>query len=143
MASWLIDLSRRGLAARAAMLVGAVGGVSAVVVPVAGLLGGAADMVAAAVAAAACLAGAVVALAMSHMFRGAQYAVPALVAGMAARMGAPLCAALVYRFQSGAVVGLPCYLLVFYLITLTVETALTLPRSQPRQPTTLSGQAST
>lgn len=132
MTAWLSNLRTRGLALRAAVLGIVVLGSGATASPVAWWLGGAAGVTAAAAAAFLCLAGAILALVAGHLFRGPRHAWSALLAGMAARSGIPLVAALAIHLRGGplAEAGLLYYLLVFYPITLTMETLLSLPQDQ-------------
>ena len=130
-----------GVAIRAAALGIAVLAAFAMAGPVAVWVGGSVALAAAALAAALCLAGAAVALVIVYLLRDPRYALAALLAGMAARMGIPLAFGLAIHLQSGplAEAGLLYYLLVFYPVTLTVETVLALP--QRRRPS-LPGQTS-
>jgi hypothetical protein len=128
---------RAGLLGLVAVLVGAM------VAPVAGLLHGWHGVLAAAIAGLVCLAGATTALLVSELLRGSQYAVLSLLLGMAARLSAPLVLALVCRLQGGVLDErsiLVC-LLIFYPVTLAVETALALPSSQDQRPGKAPGQA--
>jgi hypothetical protein len=112
--------------------------------PVAVCIGGCTALAAAAVAAVFCLAGATIALMAGLLLRGPKHALAALLAGMAARMGIPLAFGLAIHLQGGplAEAGLLYYLLVFYPVTLTAETALSLPpRRQPTNPTQVPSNA--
>ena len=133
MATWLADLRDRSIAARGAFLGLVVLGLYGLVAPVACCCGGRAGMLAAAAAAFLCLAGATLALVVSHALREPNRALYGMLFGMAARMGIPLGSGLLCHVQGGALAeaGLLYYLLVFYPVTLGVETALSLPRSQP------------
>ena len=104
-------------------------GLYALVAPVAGFCGGAAGIWAAAAAALLCLAGAGLALVVSHALREPNHALYGMLLGMAARMGIPMGFGLLCHLQGGALAeaGLLYYLLVFYPVTLGVETALSLP----------------
>ena len=115
------------------MLGAVVIGLSAVVGPVAGLWHGRTGLRAVAVAAGVCLLGALVALVIAHGLRAPRYALYGLLLGMAARMGIPLGCGLAFHLRGGALVdaGLLYYLLVFYPVTLGVETALSLPGDGP------------
>ena len=125
----LAELPQRSLAVRAAVLGMAVLLVAAGLAPVAGVRSGWAGLCAAGAAAAVCLIGAVAALAISHVLRGPAFVLPALLLGMMVRMGLPLALALIYQFWGGGLAdaGFLVYLLVFYPVTLTVETILSLP----------------
>ena len=99
--------------------------------PVAGYLSGGVGLAAAGVAAGLCLAGAAVALLSVHLFRGSSAALAGVLLGMAARMVIPLGGGFVFHAQGGplAEAGLLYYLLVFYPITLAMETWLSLPET--------------
>ena len=122
-------LRSRGPLVQSAVLGLAVLAAYAVVAPVAGLLSGADGLAAAAVAAGLCLLGAILALLVCRSFRGPQRAWQGVLAGMLPRMGVPLAFALVLHLRGGplAEAGLLVYLVVFYPVTLSLETALTLP----------------
>jgi hypothetical protein len=132
MATWLANLSHRGLRTRGMVLGLVVLGTYGLVAPVAGLLSGLAGLWTAAAAAAFCLAGAEVALLVSPLSRRPKRALFGMLLGMAARMGIPLGFGLGCHVQGGvlAQTGLLYYLLVFYPVTLGVETALWLPHVQ-------------
>ena len=131
-ATWLADLRNRSIAARGTFLGLVVVGLYGLVAPVAGLCGGRVGLLAAAAAAVLCLAGSGLALVVSHALREPNHVLYGMLFGMAARMGIPLGFGLLCHVQSGALAeaGLLYYLLVFYPVTLGVETALSLPRSQ-------------
>ncbi|MBN1393672.1 MAG: hypothetical protein JW959_01385 [Pirellulales bacterium] len=80
------------------------------------------------IAALACLIGAEIALLLDGFFRGSQYVLAGLVAGMFARMSVPLALAAVCLvhapMQPG---GPPTYLLIFYPLILAVEITLSIP----------------
>jgi len=127
-ADWA-NSTARGLAFRGGVLGVAVAALAAVLLPVAGLVGGRAGVAAAATAAAVCSAGAATALGISYLLRGPGLALPALLLGMTARTGLPLIVAVAIQFRAGplAEAGFLYYLLVFYPVTLVVETVLSLP----------------
>ena len=81
---------------------------------------------AAAVAAAVCLAGAVAAVVAASLFRGPSAGLYSLAMGMLARTILPLFAGVVLTMNVAWLksAGMIVYLLVFYLATLAVETAL-------------------
>jgi hypothetical protein len=118
----------------------------AVAGPVAFHLGGPTALTASAVAGALCLVGAATALLTSHLLRGPDLAIVALLVGMVARMGLPLTVGFVIHLQGGplAAAGLLYYLLVYYSVTLTAETILSLPPSRrpPRPADTASNNVS-
>jgi uncharacterized membrane protein YfcA len=133
-AAWFSELRSRGLAARSGLLGFVTLGIYALVAPAAFWLSGPVGPWAAAAAAGLCLAGAAVALAVSHRLRGPQRALHGLLLGTAGRMGIPLGFGLALHLLSRplAEAGLLYYLLVFYPVTLGVEIALSLPpRPQP------------
>ena len=127
--SWLRELPNRGIAVQVAALMGVTLAVLAMAGSVALVLGGGTALAAAVVAAGACLAGAVAALIASHALAGASLALAALLTGMAARLGIPLALGLAIHLHGGplAEAGLLYYLLLFYPVTLGVETLLSLP----------------
>jgi predicted Na+-dependent transporter len=137
MKGWFAKLRCRSLAAHSAVLAGAVLVVYAVVAPVAGRHGGWMGLAAAAAAAAFCLLGAGLALVACRGLRQPKYALHGVLVGMVVRMGVPLVLALVFQVRGGplAEAGLLLYLIVFYPVTLSVETALSLPLdlSPPRR----------
>lgn len=132
MATWIANLRGRSLVARGVLLGLVVLGLCAVVAPVAGFRSGWAGLWAAAAAAGFCLAGATLALVVSHLLPEPKHALYAMLLAMAARMGIPLGAAIACQLHGGALVqgGLPYYLVVFYPVTLGVETILSLPQAE-------------
>jgi len=139
-------LRSRGVVFRAILIGIAALSTFSIAGPAAFFFGGWAAVAAAAVAGWLCLVGAVIALIGSHLLRGPQLAMAALLTGMAARMGIPLCLGIVLHLQGGPIAdaGLLYYLLVFYPITLTVETVLSLPQYQrPACPVPNSSSSST
>ncbi len=129
MGSWFAKLRRRGAAVRSVVLVGAVLLVYAGVAPVAGMLSGPVGLAAAAVAAGLCLGGALLALLTARRSADPSSAMLGVLIGMLMRMGVPLFSGLAIQVHGGrlAQAGLLVYLVVFYPVTLFVETALTLP----------------
>lgn len=126
-------LQRGGFLLQWAVLGLAVAVAFALVGPVAWYLAGPLGLTAAAVAAGLCLVGATVALLSVHLFRGPSVAVAGVLLGMAARMVIPLGGGFVLHTHGGplAEAGLLYYLLVFYPITLALETWLSLPETKP------------
>ena len=110
--------------------------VYAVVAPIAGRLDGGLGIAAAAVAAGLCLAGAGVALAAANALRSPDRVLVGMLIGLIARMFIPLGFGVGLYFYSPplADAGLLVYLLVFYPLTLGVETALALPVGNSRRP---------
>ena len=104
----------------------------AVTGPIAFHLGGLTALMAASLAAGLCLAGAGVALIVSHRLQGPHQALATLFLAMTARMIVPFSCGVIIHLRSGplAEAGLLYYLLIFYPITLAVGTALSLPKSQ-------------
>ena len=104
----------------------------AAVAPWAYWLSGGAGLLAAGIAAAVCLLGAVAALFLSHRFRGPAHAVHALAFSMAARTGLPLILVLATSFCVGPLVraGILYYLVVFYLVAMIIEVPLSLIGTQ-------------
>jgi hypothetical protein len=100
--------------------------------PAAMVLGGRIALVGAAIAALLCWTGAAVALATTHFLPGPNLALAAMLTGMVARMALPLSAGLAIHLRGGplAEAGTIYYLLIFYLVTLAVETLLSLPAPQ-------------
>ncbi|NQT11883.1 MAG: hypothetical protein HQ582_03985 [Planctomycetes bacterium] len=124
-------LQRGGLLLQSAFLGLVVALAYGLVAPVAGYLAGGVGLAAAAVAAGLCLAGATVALLSVHLFRGSSGALAGVLLGMAARMVIPLGGGFALHSHGGplAEAGLLYYLLVFYPITLALETWLSLPET--------------
>ena len=120
-----------GTGVRLGLLTAAVLGLLLVVGPVAWAFRGLMGSLAAGIAAAACLAGAAPALAAGRWLGKPSQVVPNALIGTALRMGIPLGIGLAIHLHNGplAKAGLLYYLLVFYPVTLGIETALTLPRS--------------
>ncbi|MCO6458014.1 MAG: hypothetical protein J5I93_22145 [Pirellulaceae bacterium] len=89
---------------------------------------GAVGLQAAAIAAGICWLGAAGALSSAFFFRHAQQAMSALVLGMLFRMGLPLGCVLALLSQGGPLVdaGIVGLIVVYYLVSLVVETALSL-----------------
>ena len=88
-----------------------------------------------------CLVGALLALVISHVLRGPQWALYGVLAGMAVRVGIPSAFALAIIFYGGPLAegGILYYLLVFYPVTLGVETILSLPQPDSLRQTQRSG----
>lgn len=109
--------------------------VFAIVGPVAFGLGGSMALAAAAVAAAVCLAGASIAIVASFALAGPSMALAALLVGMIARMAIPLACGLAVHLRGGPLsdAGFLYYLLVFYPVTLAVETLFSMPTQEPLQ----------
>jgi len=133
MKTWFARMRSRGPTTQSAVLTVAVLVLYAAVAPVAGLLSGPAGLAAAALAAGLCWAGAELALLACRRFCDPSRAWLGVLIGMLLRMGLPLLSALVIQVQGGrlAKAGLLLYLLVFYPVTLFIETALSLPSGEP------------
>lgn len=136
---WLARLSTLRWPGRAAVLCVVVLALWAVLAPVAYSVRGAGGLGAMSVAAALCLAGSLVALMLVALFHSASTRQPGMVlygwlAGIVVRTGVPLVAALVIHRGSGlSRLGFLYYLLGFYLLTLVVETILSLPELTQEQ----------
>lgn len=132
MSIWLEYLRTRSLIVKLVVLAAVVAVPLAVVGPIAGSSHGAAGWAAAATAAGLCLAGAAAALACASCVRDRKNAWKGVLAGMLPRMGIPLGFALFFHVQGGmlAEAGLLIWLVIFYPITLTVETVLSLPANE-------------
>jgi hypothetical protein len=128
-----------GIVAKAAFLLASVLLVLAIAGPLATRWGGTSSLTAAAAAGGLCWAGATAGLAAGRLFRTNIFA--ALLAGMFFRMGIPLGSAVVTILVGGCLVraGFLYYLLIFYPVTLTVETMLVLPRRDGPPPLVPSG----
>lgn len=89
---------------------------------------GAVGVTAAAVAAVICLIGATGALLLTALLRGSSYAIHGLLGGMLLRLGLPLGVGVVLSSRGGdlARAGVFGLILLFYLLTLVVETLLSL-----------------
>ena len=131
MGTWIANLRGRSLAARGAMLAAVVLALFALVGPVAWAISGTAGVLAAAAAAGLCLVGASAALVLSHWLRTPERVLYGVLAGMGARMGIPLAFGMAIHLHGGALAQshFLLYLLVFYPVTLAVETFLSLPKS--------------
>ncbi len=107
------------------------------------LIGGSLGMLAAAIAAASCLAGGALALVISNLFQDPSQAFAGVLLGMLFGMGAPLVVAMACHLGGGELSrsGVMFYLLIFFPITLTVKTVLSLPKTAS-QMTLENGQAS-
>jgi len=133
MASRIAGVQGLGLGTRVGLLIAVDAVLLAVVAAIAGPLGGAATVLAAVVAAAICLVGAVPALVVSWRLQRRDKALEGMGIAMLLRMGIPLGFALAIHFQGGglAEAGFLYYLLLFYPVTLGVETVLSLPKTDP------------
>lgn len=132
MAVCLNNLHHRGLAFRAMLLSLVSFAFLGMAMPVAVFFGGDHAVSAAVAAFFACFVGAMLALILSHVFRGPRHALAALLLGMMARMGIPLGLGSSIHLHGGplAEAGLLYYLIAFYLAILAVETVLSLPETQ-------------
>ena len=123
-----------GIVAKAALLLAAVLFVLAIAGPPVAHWGGRLGLTAAAAAGGVCWAGAIAGLAAGRLFPPNVFA--ALLAGMFFRMGVPLGFAVATLLAGGrlAQAGFLYYLLMFYPVTLTVGTALSITRRCDRKP---------
>lgn len=121
---------RRTVPVRLSLLVAAVVACLGLLAPLAIWLDGTLGLLAAAIAAAACLLGAAGALVVDARFPGVQYALHRVLGGAILRMAVPLAVALPLHLADGplAGAGLVYYLLAFYPLCLAIDTALTLPQ---------------
>ncbi|MEK6247172.1 MAG: hypothetical protein N2C12_03275 [Planctomycetales bacterium] len=126
---WLAGLQKLGLAARLGILVAVPLAMTAICLPISWSFSGGQGVLASAVAAGVCLAGAVPALAITHCLRGPTSSQYGMLLAMFFRMGVPLGFALGPYLRQGALAsaGIIYYLLAFYMVTLAVETVLSLP----------------
>ncbi len=121
----------RGVLLGAVVLVAA-----AVILPLGwAISGNRTGLFAAAAAGGVCLLAALAALAVSEPLRRPQHTLALVLLGMLIRMGIPLGAALTVYFHGGplANAGFLYYLVVFYPVTLTVETFLSSPGCEPKK----------
>lgn len=137
MKDWLIRLRNSRWTVQSAALAGTVLLAGMAVAPVAIWQAGKEGLAAVVAAAALCLAGAEVALLLGWRFREPHRAWIGFTIGMVPRMGVPLVAALIANFSAGPLVdcGFLYYLIVFYFVTLGLETAVSVPFDPPRGPT--------
>jgi hypothetical protein len=129
MQAWLAKQRSRSLAARGGMLILVVLVVYLATIPVAAWLAGWLGLLTATVAALLCLFGSGVALVISHLLRAPEMVLYGMLLGMTIRMGLPLGIGLACHLLGGVLAdhGLLYYLLIFYPVTLLVETILSLP----------------
>jgi hypothetical protein len=126
---FLAEFRRRGLPSRIALLSSVVFALAAVLTPIAWSKAGWLGVEAMAVAAGACLAGAVGALAVTGHRSAPKDALVGLLLAMSLRLGLPLAVAAGCLLPGGRLADTGCfaYILVFYPVTLAIETALSLP----------------
>jgi len=129
MRRWLATLLGPGLPIQSAVLGLAALVAYAIVAPVAGCISGVAGVAAAAAAAGVCVLSAVSAVAVRRVFRDSKQVMYGVLIGMLLRTGIPLSAALVLHVAVTALAEahVLIYFLIFYPVTLLVETALCLP----------------
>lgn len=140
MISWLIELRHQSIMLRAAVLATAGVLMFAIAGPIAVHCGGSNGLMAASIAAFLCWTGAMSALVAGGTLRGPQQVLFALLAGIFIRMGVPLAFGMAIHLRGGPLVeaGFIYYLLVFYLISLTIETLLSLPAAPRLQEESVS-----
>lgn len=129
-------LPQRSLLFRAVILGGVVLVAASVILPLGrAISSNRAGLFAGAAAGGVCLLAAWLALGLSGPLRRPQQTLALVLVGMLVRMGIPLAAALAVCFSGGPLVdaGFLYYLVVFYPLTLTVETFLSLPESEPAE----------
>ena len=126
---WLAKLHEKSFSAKLALLAAVETTAFAVSSPVAWLFGGPLGLLAAAIAAMACLAGGALALFISSFFHDPQQAYAGVLVGMIVGMGLPLAVGIVCQLSGGGLAraGVMFYLLYFFPITLTAKTVLSLP----------------
>jgi hypothetical protein len=126
-------LGRLGFVAQSGIVAGAVAAIWLLIAPLGYWLNGTTGLVAAGVAAGVSLLAAQFALTIGQLFRGPSAAMYGIVAGMFARMSVALLlgVALQRGVPALANAAMILYLLVFYLATLTIETALLLAKIPP------------
>ena len=136
MAGWLAKMRKRGLWARVGLLSLVVFLGFFAISPLVGWLQGKIGLLAAGVAAGVCLLAGGVTLGVCSLFRtpGTQWI--GVMAGMIPRMAIPLEFALLFRWWQGPLTeaGVIHYLVAFYLLTLAVETMLSLPEIEVQKP---------
>ena len=129
-----LELPQRGLLFCAAILGAAVLVAMMLSLPVGyAILGNKMVFLAGSLAGGVCLLAGLVVLALSHVLYRPQQALALVGLAMLVRMGMPLAMVLATCLCGGplANAGILYYVIVFYLITLTVETLLVLPRKRP------------
>jgi hypothetical protein len=119
-------LAGLGVVAQSAVVAGALVVAYLLVAPLAASLSGTFGLKTALLAAVACYVGAQFSLLISVLIRGGATIMHRLVLGMVARAMFPMVlgAGLHLRDPELASAGLICYVLVFYMVTLAVDTAL-------------------
>jgi hypothetical protein len=129
----LARLGRLGPLAEMTLVAGAILALALLLTPLAWLLNGPAGLAALAIAAAGSLVAALLALIAGWLFRGPQAPMYGTLAGMLVRMSVAL--AVVVLVKQGrpdlAGVALVFYLLVFYVVALTIETAMLIGKIMP------------
>lgn len=107
-----------------------------VVAAIAQAVGGPAGFGAASLAAGICLASGIAAFGLSGLVRGPSLALAAVVLGMLVRMGVPLGLGGILHWQSAALAeaGLLWYVAAFYVVTLVVDTSLSVARIRATLP---------
>jgi hypothetical protein len=126
-------LGRLGFVAQSGIVAGVVAAIWLLLAPLGYALTGTTGLVAAAVAAAVSLLAAEFALSIGQLFRGPAAPMYGMVAGMFARMSVALLAGIAIQRGVPALAdaAMILYLLVFYLATLAIETALLLAKVRP------------
>lgn len=112
---------------QSAAMIAAIVAVGLVALPVAWWISGSLGVIAASTAAAICLIGALLAVALGHLLpAGPQAPLQRMLVGMMARTALPLIAGVTLHFEvpSLAEAGMVFYLFVFYIASLATETAL-------------------
>ena len=127
----LLKLREKSLPARIAVLAAVDVLTLAISLLPAWKIGGNLAMLAATIAAAACLVGGILALVISDLFHDPAQAFAGVLLGMFAGMGVPLVVAMACHLGGGELSqgGVMFYLLIFFPITLAVKTILSLPKT--------------
>ena len=129
MMHWLTKLREKSLSAKLALLAAVEAAAFAVSSPIAWIVGGPFGLLAATIAATACLAGGALALVISSFFHDPQQAYAGVLLGMIVGMGLPLAVGIACHLSGGDLsrAGVMFYLLYFFPVTLMAKTVLSLP----------------
>ena len=121
----------RGYGYRSAVFSGVVGSAALIALPVAALSHGCMGVAALGLAVAVCYLPALLSLWLTCQAKNPQVMLGALLIGIVLRMSLPILCALILHTKGGPLTqaGGIGYLLVFYPVTLLVETVLSLPRT--------------
>jgi hypothetical protein len=133
-ANWRQRVAKMGATARLFVLLAAMTVLFALVAPIAWYVAGQMGIIAATVAALACLLGGAAALVAGEFLRDEKAAAARMMVEMLLRMGLPLATCIVVFLKGRPLIdaGFAFYLLAFYLPLLTVEILLSLARVESR-----------